>query len=65
MSSREIHALAGRLHLEFRRAHLSDQQDWLLDRCFDELAYRWRTAARRGERRCTCAFCWPTVAEDL
>lgn len=64
LDDRTCHALTGRLLRESHTQDLSERQDWLLDRCLDELAFRRAAAVRDRQIACTCSLCMPSEWYD-
>ena len=62
-SSRDLHAIAGRFVREQRTRDLSERQEWLLERVFDELEHRRRNTYPVW-RSCSCAFCVPPFTSE-
>jgi hypothetical protein len=58
LTSRNLHALAGRLLRESQTTDLSDAQNWLLDHCLGDLEWRW-SHCEPVWRRCSCWMCAP------
>ena len=56
---RELHGLAGKLLNDWQKNDLSEQADWLLERCLDELDYRRRRSMHWSEA-CHCWLCMPS-----
>jgi hypothetical protein len=59
-SQPSLHGLTGKLVRENVYGDLSRRQEWLLDRCFEELA--WRTTAVPRWAMCTCELCMDACA---
>jgi len=57
-SSKALHGIAGRFDRERTGADLTDAQEWLYDRCVEELEYR-RRIARPVWSSCSCRYCVP------
>lgn len=62
MPDRQLHGLAGRLHLARFQEGLTRRQEWLWDAAISELEYRRRMHLRNGSAltACTCWLCLPT-----
>ena len=61
--SRALHGICGRFDRERQSADLSDAQEWLYDRCIEELEYR-RRHARPIWSSCSCRYCIPPFPLD-
>lgn len=65
LSSASLHGLAGRLLRESKVKDLSGAQEWLWDRCINELEWR-RRQVRPVWQSCSCELCvGPFDYEDL
>jgi len=63
LDRRQLHALTGKLVRLYGEEGLSDKQEWLLDRCLQELNWR-RSHAVWPDPRCSCQFCFSELEED-
>jgi hypothetical protein len=62
--SPEVHAIVGRFCRLQRTQDLTPGQEWLLEQCLADLAFR-RRRARPAWRACSCQYCFsPFSAED-
>ena len=57
-STKALHGIAGRFDRDRQGADLSEAQEWLYDRCVEELEYR-RRVARPVWSSCACRYCVP------
>ena len=57
-SSPALHAMAGRFDRLRMTMDLSEAQEWLYDRCVEELEYR-RRNSRPSWLQCSCRYCIP------
>ena len=62
-SSTALHAIAGRFNRERPLHDLTEAQEWLYDRCIEELEYR-RRHARPIWSSCSCELCVPPFYFD-
>ena len=56
--SRDLHAIVGRFDLDRTSADLTERQEWLYDRCVQELETRHRSTPLLLNR-CWCRYCVP------
>jgi hypothetical protein len=57
-SSQALHGILGRFDRERTSGDLTDAQEWLWDKCIEELEYR-RRVARPIWTCCSCRYCVP------
>lgn len=62
-SSNALHGICGRFDRDRTTSDLSEAQEWLYDRCIEELEYR-RREARPIWSSCSCRYCVPPFDLD-
>lgn len=63
LSDRDLHGIAGRFVRLQKTQDLTPGQEWLLEQCFADLAFR-RRRTRPAWRACSCEYCFEPFSDE-